>query len=283
MDPASHSALMQTVAAKWRSKRFCVIWKRDERPPLYQYPVPYPIRADCWVARLDKDGAMIVNLRFSGRRWDLRLKADHGMRRNRGRFKALCEGVGIGVEAALFRSQDGKRLMLKLVGWFPREEARDVDGVMELRTGGDRFLTATVGQCEPWILNSEEIRQLIAAHAEYRQRMSDDSKYEKRHPRRTRERMLVALDRRCQKMRNRLDNFLHSSSRLVVEYAKRHHVAEVQYDATDASYFPSFPWFVFGEKLKYKMEEANIRLTICERSGDEKSSGTARSEHNQET
>lgn len=290
MSAASFSALEQAVQKRYRKRRFDVLWERSERPPLYQFPTPYPLRPDSWKAKIDEAGGHpLVKCSFGGRRWTLRLRGGWQFKRLLAAHKKIAEGTAVRVEASLVGLCEGKgrnkkitKLLMKMVAWFPREPQRERSGEMLVTTGGDAFCVATIGQRDPWRLNADHVRRWIAEHEKYRQRMSDDLKFEKRWPKHVREQMLRAQDQRCRRQNHRLKNFIGVASKMIAGYAARNDVALVRWDDTDRSYLPSFPWSSFRESLGYKLDELGIEF-LCEGSGAEKSTATARSESDMET
>lgn len=199
------------------------------------------------------------------------------------------------------------RVMLKLVAYFPRGETGERRGtVMQLRTDKEHFLIADVDGREPWILNAEHLRRQegearaeesrherrigrladadakrqaerklgllarqIERHADYLQRMSDDTKYEKRWPKDVRVRLNQARELRCDKQHHRLDSSIKEVAALTVNYAKRQHVSEIRYDGVDRGYLLSFPWSRLETQLKAKADEAGIDFVKVAASGEE--------------
>lgn len=265
VDPASHVSLLRMVEAKYRSSRFGILWTGSVRPPLYQYPVPYPLPPAAWSASIGPGGEPLVEARFAGRRWTLKLRAGKEFSRQFKQLRAIVSGEAMGVEGSLRPGKNKGLLLLKLIAWFPRRNQRQLlprGGIVRVTTGGDRFLCATAEHRDPWIVNADKVRQWIVLHERYRQRAMEDLKFEKRWPSAVRERNLAEVRGKCEKMRNRLESFSHEVTHSLAAFAARCGAVELHFDDTDKSYVPSFPWFEFREKLQYKLDEMGIRLVL---------------------
>jgi hypothetical protein len=281
MDCNSHVALLHAVEQKYRKARFDVVWLRSAAPPSYRYPVPYPLRPTNWRCKTGEGGEPLVECRFGGRWWTLRLRGGWQFKRLLAAHGKIVAGDAIGTEMSLLQGgEGGKRLLAKLVAWFPRAEQREKEGTLRVTTGGGRFLCATIGGREPWILNADHVRRWIAEHEEFRQRMAEDLKHEKRWPRATREQMLRVLDSRCKRQHCRLKDFVGHASKMLVQFAARQRAALIWIDDCDKSYFPSFPWRQFREAVIYKADELGITVDFAECSSAEQTNGTAREEPN---
>lgn len=280
-DKLTLTAVIHAAEARYRKSRFGVVWTRKERLPLYQYPAPYPLRTDNWRVEIDANGgAAILHCRFAGKWWALRLRGGHEFYRQRKQLESLAGMTKVHrVEASLYRSKSGTRIMAKLIGWFDREPQRNIrmGGEMAVTTGGGRFLCAVVRGRDPWILNEDRMRDKIQRHAYLNRRFSEDLKFEHRWPKSHREKMVADNQSRCQRQNDRLKTFSDQRAKMLAEFAHRCNVKSVLYDDTDESYFDSFPWFKFRERLKLLLEAKGIEFTH-ERSGDDKNTDTARTE-----
>ena len=110
------------------------------------------------------------------------------------------------------------------------------------------------------------MRDKIQRHAWLNQRSADDLKYEKRWPAAIRAKLLADNQARCQRQHDRLKTFSDTRAKMLAQFAARCNVAAVRWDDTDQSYFDSFPWFEFRERLKLNLEVLGIEL-VCESAG----------------
>lgn len=276
MDPRALVALLHAVEGKYRACRFGVIWKRDEAPPCFRYPMPYPMPEDQFGLSIDAGGAMVCELRLGGAWHTVRLAQGKGHRRAAGLIRGLISGEGKPVELTLLQAKN-KAWMCKIVAWIKRPERAAVMPTksMHVATGGGRFLSAVIEHGEPWNLNADHVARWIAEHDSYRSRMSEDLKHEKRWPTPTRERMNAAVATRCDRQNARLKNWIGQASKMLVQYAARRGVAVITYDDTDQSFAQRFPWFALRDAIAYKCDEQQIRF---ERSSAPKTTVTARTE-----
>jgi hypothetical protein len=282
---ASAQSLMRTVEQSYRKRRRQVLWDYSASAQSFRWPVPFPFHEQNWDVALNEHGVPTASLPLPGGRVNLRLRSDlrgKGHRRYQmDRFAALCRGEIKRCEAALYGVRVGPkdmyngitvrhpgafgesvtlRLMLKLVGWFPRPPVREAEGVLLVTTGNLSFLTAEQDGYDDWILHGEQIRQKVIGHAAYLQRMADDTKFEKRWPKAARRTLNVDRDRRCVTMRDRLNDFVAQASAMVAGLAERRKVAVVRYDDSERGYLPSFPYFALKRELERKCRDRGVEF-----------------------
>lgn len=293
-------SVLTEVEKDWRKARMGVLWRRNAAPPTYRYPHPYPASAPkCEII----DSAPIVTLPMPGGSVRLRLRQGQQWRRQMAQFRQIVLGEAWAGEGQVLRRRLGSapgsddqreinggpvgqtsavrkpkgrrgayRTCIKFVARFLKRPAGEREVAMVARTDPAAFVRCLIDDRElPWSLNVDHIRRSIISHAEYRQRMSEDMKHEKRWPKRDLIQMKEALERRCDTQNDRLDNFVHTATRMIAELARRHRVASVTYDATCKMFAQSFPWYDFHEKLTYKLDEYDI--TISPRPGCRESDG----------
>ena len=258
MDPRSLVCLLSAVERKWRATRARVVWSQSASPPLYRYPAPYPVPPDQYVLRIEPEGgALLCEIRVGGMWHTLRLRGGKGMRRQWALLRQCIDGRGQAVEAALLAG--GRTGALKVAAWLPRvPRSETLDGVMQLRTSEHAFVTAVVGDRDPWRINADHVRRWISEYDCRRLRLAEDMKYEKRWPKHTREAMVDAGRALAAKQRNRLKDWIGSSTRMVAEFARRQRVAEVVFDDMDRRYVASFPWAEWTSRLTDKLDEYGI-------------------------
>jgi hypothetical protein len=187
------------------------------------------------------------------------------MRRQLSHFAAIVNGAKRG-EAAIYKR--GDRTLLKLVFHATRKPVGELTGTILVRTDPAAFWVCELQGRQPWIVNADHARRWVAEHTVYRQRMSEDLKYEKRWPVEMRRNMLRSLEDRCRKMNDRLATWCQEASKMLAEFARRQKAATVIYDDRNQAYLPKFPWFRLLEMVKNKLDERGIRL-VCESERDE--------------
>lgn len=270
---AAAGCVLRAVERKYQQERFGVLWRRDQSLCTYRYPYPFPVHNQNWSARYGKDRAPLVELSLPGGAVTLRLRGGSEMRRQLAGFAAIVNGARVG-EAAVYRR--GDRTMLKLVCHLPRKPAGELTGTLCVRTDPNAFWVSEQDGRQPWIVNADHVRRWIASHTAYRQRMSEDLKFEKRWPAEVRRHMLQSLDDRCRKQNDRLTTWCHEASKMLAEFARRQKVAEVIYDDANKDYLPMFPWFKLREMVRNKLDERGIILLAASGEVVEETPGTAR-------
>lgn len=281
--PQSVTAILHAVEGKYRKSRLAVLWHRSQSLPFYRYPVPYPVHNQGWSCTRTEKGEPCVTFRMGDRRWLLRLRAGKEFRRQLAAWKQIIDGEAVQGELALIgqwtnagdhrngteaRNPGGGarrqlRIMAKMVGWFPRKPSRGLNGTLYARTSHPHFLAYHVGaDGEPKHLHATHVRRWEAQHRRRLETISDDTKYEKRWPRATRQNMLAAQDVWVKHYRDRLAAFTHESSAMLAAFAARAGVAAVELDTTDRAFCERFPWHEFIEKLRYKLETYGIDLRV---------------------
>ena len=266
-------ALLNTVERKYRRTRYEAIWTRSRSVASYRYPYPFPIDADGWALAWDETAGPIASLTLPGGRVTVALRRGAEFRRQLGQLRQIA----VQCEAAVYRKRIGgrsgqvledggtrHRVMVKLVAWLPRKEATaragDTETVLVVKTSPDAFVVAEQEGRTDWILNEDRLYGWISAHDRYRHRMAENLKFEKRWPKRTRERMLERLEVACDKQRNRLATWNHTAAKLVAELASRRHCSRVELrsDGTRGTRLVHFPWHDFAGKLAQKLDERGI-------------------------
>jgi hypothetical protein len=289
MTPSSVVSLLHAVEGRYRKARLEVIWWASASLPRYKYPVPYPIHVQNWSARWlsEKERVPIIDMRLGESRIALRLAGGPGVYRQRAAFASLVEGDAIGCEASIYRqrgaSNDNRigvterepggkarihyRVMCKLVMWLPRKQADKGEATMEVKTQKDRFVVATIDGREPWVLNADHILRWVKQHRRRLDRIAEDTKYEKRWPKKARAQIADGREAFVQKHHNRIDTFIHQASAALIGYAQRNGVARLRYDDSERL-TSEFPWHALKEKIVYKCDGAGIAFAEEAASGE---------------
>jgi len=274
LDPTSATALIRAIEGKYRAVRFDVLWLRKASWPTYRYPFPYPIHNQSWSVSAEDDGAMLLSLRLQGERWSLRLRGGPGFRRQRRALEQLIAGEAMKGEATLYEagstpgdhrpdSSRRSRLMVKVVLWLPRGEARQASGRMLVEGTPEEFLVASVGEGMRWVLNGDRIRTQVVGYDRARKRRAEDLKHEKRWPAWRRETWLRESREAAKRQQHRLSTYCHEVSLMVAERARRAGVAEIVLDLSRARFVSPFPWHLLQEMLSYKANERGMVLTVA--------------------
>lgn len=254
------NCVLRSVQRKYLQERFDLIWRRAKALPTYRYPFPFPIHNQSWKPFYGQGNVPQVSLSLPGGNVVLRIRQGQEFRRQLVLFGQLVRGEAKAGEAVLLRRRG--RTLLKLVYHIAKRPVLEASGTLVLTTWPDTFWTAQhEGRTEAaWRLNADHIRRLVAAHESYLQRISEDTKYEKRVPRKQRRHIDQAREERCAKHADRIKDFIHVATKEAVGYAVRQKIARVLFDYSCREYLPKFPWRQVEEILRYKLDDYGIAL-----------------------
>ena len=280
------NCILHSVELKYQAKRYDMIWTGKSSLPSFRYPYPYPVHNANWKAIFEeftgtdghKSRVPTVYFPLGGRNWTLRLAGGANRIRQLRAFAKIENGEAVQCELAIYRqrtfsggngvvesngaagSKVRTRIMVKLVAWFPRDEAeREAKGTLNVFTTNNSFLVALIdGDTQPWRLHADDVRGVIKQHTKLRQRLADDTKAEQRRPPRQKARYLEMLEKKCERCNNRIGTFIKEAASWLVNYAKRRKVEALVLDDTKHGYFPSFPWERFRSQVAEKCGDARI-------------------------
>jgi hypothetical protein len=292
----SLASVLRTTEARYRDRRYELIWLHKVSLPNTKYPYPYPCHNASWKAERGDGGEPLVTLTLPGQRVMLRVR--FGQRGNRNRnpaaFDQIVSGQAIQGEAAIFRRRaegthrngdtardsGGQRVqyetVAKLVAWFPRPPKREAEGTLFVRSDTDSLLVALDAKDERlWVVNADHIVRWTMDHARQLQRWADDQKAE--------ERPLASFQSRREssaaKYRRRMDSAVKEVGAQVVNFAVRRKMAAIKYDDAVQSFCPRFSWAALRTRIATKCNELGIKF---EWSSGEKNTATARNDVTEE-
>jgi hypothetical protein len=278
------AAVLRAVQRQYRRMRYDILWTATATLPSMRYPQPFVSPNQSWSPGYvsagrndqgDKLPAVAVTL-LRGLRVTLQLRGGRDFARQRSDFANLVSGAAIRGELSILRQRVGGnenrngiterdsgaqrahfRVMLKMVGWFPRHRPAAATGTLLVRTGRDAFLVAVDATGNRiWRLNADHVRRWTAAHRRQVRRWSEDHKAEER-PRasfQSRREAAALLFRR------RVDAFQKEAAAQLTAFARRHKAAAVLFDDSDRDYFERFDWSGFRQRLQTRLEGSGIEF-----------------------
>lgn len=264
------AAVLQSVAGKYRATRYETVWTRERALATHRYPSPFVAPNQGWSAEIIEQRP-VVHVRIGDRRWSIVLRGGQEFRRQLGDIRQIVSGEAIQGELAIMRArakeadhrngvtQSGAqwRIMMKIVGWFPRKEQKEKSGVLRIRTGAESLIIAVDEKDERlWAENADHVRRWIAEYDRQRQRWSEDMKAEQRPV----PSFVARRDAATQKQRDRMKSAIDEITSHVAKFSERRRFSEVHYDDTDRSFASSFPWYIFQETLLRKLEDRGIKF-----------------------
>lgn len=258
IDSQSLADLLQRVQAKYGQSRFDLRCRSAISLPTYRYPLPLPIPAACATFLL-VDGACHLRIRVFGERFQVRLEGGKRFQRSTNVIRHVIDGFLS--HGAISLSAQGSRVMVAIPVNVPKERPSDSSRLCVVKTVPDRLWQVFMdGRDNLWNLNEDQIRRWAAAHHAQLQRLREDCKLDRRlrKPDDLAGRRAV-LGRRYAA---RINDACHKASSMIVGFCERNRVAVVEYDDTERSWMPQFPWFKLRQLCADKLGQAGIRFQL---------------------
>lgn len=268
----SASAVLRTVEATYRSKRYEIVWTGSVSLPNVRYPYPYPVHNAGWSLHENPEGGLFFEARVPDGRVSVRLKGGAEFRAHLVRARWLIENPHLRGEASIYCKGKGKSktYFVKLVGWFPRSTDRDVDGIMFVNTTKESFLVGVNARDERlWVINGDRARRWMTRTAKASQRWREDLKYEVRRPARGRRKHAEDMQAATLKNCNRLVSFIDESAAQIVNHARRRRLAKIVYNDSCQEFFDDFQWARLALLLGQKCDAAGIAFERITKKEDE--------------
>jgi len=259
----SAAAVLRTVEAKYRASRYEVIWTGGASLPNVRYPYPYPVHNAAWKLTENPDGGLFFTFTLPSGRINVRLKGGSEYRKQLVSARWLIEYPDLRGEAAVYERGSGsnKQIVVKLVGWFPRQEQTESNGIMFVNTTAESFLVGMNARDEQlWIINGDRAKQWMTRSKKALRRVAEDLKYELRKPQREKRKTLEDMQVSAEKNRNRLKSFIDESAAQVVNHAKRRKLAKIVFNDSCREFFGDFQWYRLAELLEQKCNAAGIQF-----------------------
>ena len=293
---ASALCVLRMARDRYVEDRRAVKWDRRRSLASFKVPLPFPIHNEDWPAAFDDQGRPTVTVTMPGGKWPLRLRGGPEFARQLASFRQIVSGEACKGAASLyarpttdaagrlrvfFREPGGGEsrpfvVWFGMAAWLPRTALGERVNEMILMTDPNAFAVAETADRRPWVLNGDHLRRWAAMHAHwqrvadrhaahdvYRQRMAEDTKYEKRWPARRRQQMNESRERRCAKHRRRVESFLQESTAMIAGLARRQMVRRVTFDESKTSALRDFPWHRFRVLLGQKLDAEGIEFQVA--------------------
>ena len=261
-------SLERAMQAKYRAKRYEVIWTGAASLPNHRYPTPLPIKGSTWRGYFGSDERPYVAFRLGDKRWEIRLRGGPRFRRQLAAFRQIVAEEAIQGEMALYRIRDhakgGYQIMVKMVARFPRRAIHERSGQITVVTSKESLMVAVNEKEEKvWVYHGDHLRRWAAEHRKQLNRWGDDQKYEER----PRAPFQARREAAAAKHRKRMDSATHQISAALVNYADRRRIARIVYDDQEIDFCSEFPWFELKRKIEYKLDAVGVEfITSAEKS-----------------
>ena len=274
VDSQTFGSLLRTAGMKYSAERFTRRVLQKISLPSFRHGVPVPIPAKDYSLRVDPEQKTIFcRYRLQGKRYTSQLRTTPDRKHHTTFPNAeLLRQVVLGnkgllgeMKIILRENPDGPPdILMAFSGYFPVQKVDREDRFMSVVTQADKFLTVVVeGREQPWNLNDDQVRKILMAHKAQLHRLSEDDKFERRSgikrysstPQAFRERIV-------RKYHNRMNDYTHKVSAMLVGLAVRNKVCLVKYDYSEKGWCREFPWFELKTKLANKLAQVGIRLEV---------------------
>jgi hypothetical protein len=260
----SISALEQQVKAKYRAKRYEIIWTCASSLPTYRYPTPMPVPNQGWSLCFENESP-VVSLRIGDARIRLRLKGGYRYRRQLTALRDIAAGEAVQGQLDLYYC--GQDVLCKVVAWLPRkvDNTKPATGTLYVRTSPDALVVSFDSKADKlWTYHGDHIRRWVAKHRTQLQRWADDSKLEHRPKVPFAQRRAEASAR----YHDRMHTACHQIAAMIAGYARRRYFATVEYRDADTSFCPDFSWFSLRQLIREKCDALGLAFEYA--NGDEK-------------
>ncbi len=286
--PTSLASLMQALRGKYSKKRYEILWTGESSLPSARYPQPYPVHNREWKPMFvpaGKDGGDLVpaiEVPLVGGKMLLQLRQGKDWRGQVADLRKFVSGEAIKGELAVLRKRVGgngsdhgngivdrdeggqhvmHRIMVKMVGWFPREKRAPMEGSLLIRKDAGSLLVACretergLSTVRQW--HWDHLKRWTAEHRRRLQMWSDDQKAEQRRPHAS---FASRREAACQKYRNRMESAQKELAHQIAELCLRQRVAELVYDDSECGYFGAngWTWSAFETVLANKLNELGV-------------------------
>jgi hypothetical protein len=292
----SCAAMENSIKSKYRKLRYKVIWTGEASLPSARYPQPTVTTATSWRPSYEpagKDGGDLVPCvslpMLDGQRWTLQLRGGKEFISQLESFRQLVSGEAVKCDMYVTRKRaDEKRngmkdrdsgdqqvfhrIMVKMVGWFPRRP-RDVRSGTLFCTSTPEAMAVAVNAKEDRLfsIHGDHIKRWYAEHDRRLQNWSDDQKVERRGKRADYQSRREAA---CKKHYDRIDTAIKTIVAQIVGYADRRKFAEIKWVESDMPFMEAFQWFAFHSRMEVKADAAGIIYTKGEDNGEKEDSPT---------
>ncbi|MGE4198626.1 MAG: hypothetical protein AB7G11_16065 [Phycisphaerales bacterium] len=300
----SASSILRAVQRKYGQTRFKTRWMYQDSLSTFRDKLPFPVRAEntkvLYVEHVGADGQVsrrpAVQVRLGETLYTIVLSGGQEYRRQLADFRRIESGECALGEIALYRRKKGAgkeshhQVFVKLVAKLPVIK-RATNKTLFLHTDPGAFWVAEQDDRQPWILNADQvarwrarykkkagetkagvtpetIRRRKQEHEVYLQRIGEDTKFEKRWPKRMRRHINQSRQARCDKYNAKIDTWNHEATAMFAEFASRQGADLVVYDDVNRSYLPRYAWADLKTKLIHKLHKLGIAVRYV-KDGDE--------------
>jgi len=276
--PSSASlSVINRVERDWNTDRYNVMWSYKQSRRVYKYAQPYTI-SDFKIVQ-DENGIKI-SARIGDDNHTLSLSNSKGFYHQRRRLRNIIKYT----ELTLYRrkANDGDhrsfevertngqpikrryRIYAKICVVVRKESAIDKNGIIGVRTTKDSLVAAFDSKNKRiWWYNADHARRIVVKHEKHLlrlQRLSEDTKHERRKPKRDGACYREMISNVSKKDVRRIQQIADEVAKSVVEFAYRRKYNGIVYDDRERSFANNFRWSILKEKIKSKCNMRGLKF-----------------------
>lgn len=267
--------LCQQVERTYRAQRYELLWTSGRSLATHRYPVPLPLHQTQWRLERTPGGAMIAHVKVGDRWWSLRLRGGGEFHRKQQQLSQLLSSSALPASGAIYRrvakSSDHRsgpaktRILLKLVGWFPREVlAREACGMLRVETAcSDLVVCRVAGRGIVLTIHGDEVRRRITGYEISRQRRQETLGVVRRWVPAERARVLADGQMAARRHHRALETACQQIGAMIVGCARREHVAAVEYADEEDGFVRPFDWTRLRLAIQSAVEQAGYRMVYA--------------------
>lgn len=274
ISPIHLSALINQVEQTYRRRRYELLWQRAISLPTYRYPVPAPIHRQGWRLEHVEGGAIHAHVRLGDRWWTLRLRGGHHFARQRGALLDLIAGTALPGAGALQQvsasagdhrhAERGTRIMLKLVGRFPRRPRVPGAASCEIATAtSDLWILRLGDRGNVGRVSGDTMRRGIRAYTVQRERIAQELSLVRGVDPRARAGMLARLERMAARHRDQQRTWCQQVASQAAEQARRAGASVVTYRDVARGWCDPCPWARLRQALEQACEARGMGFVVA--------------------
>lgn len=291
ISPINLTALIQQVEQTYRRRRYELLWQRRISLPTYRYPVPAPIHAQAWRLERMEGGAWIVHVRIREVWWALRLRGSAHFARQRAQLEAILSGQALAQAGAIYavatvgndehgdarHAERGRRVMLKLVAWFPRAaQPRGTKTATVSTTESNLLVVSVPGRGVVHQERADHLRRRIASYEVRLARIAADLRVVRRWRASERLGLVGRLQRLGSDQRRTVRTLVQEAAAHVAHVCVRAGVSGVVYEDEARAWCDPFPWQALRVAVQHACEGQGLSWTYASGATGATDEGSAR-------
>ena len=242
--------LSRSVEKEYVQKRFKIRIGQVSIPNVRSYPWPLLHNKGNKTMTVNfEDERILVKLRLLNGTWVVRLRQGSNYRDQiRTLRRATIGDSKIWIDRRRHFANIGFSCDIPSEKWAGK-------GTLKVASHRDHLLVAMKERDHtPFVINGDVIKSWSVERDKRYQRLRQDRKAGQK--RAANEKLKLAGD----KYNNRVQTFVHTCTREIVNYAKRRKVNKIVLDCTIKSYIKNFPWHLLTSMLQYKCVDAGLEF-----------------------